>query len=59
MISLLEPLAVYQRKTGKLVFGDHYTMFGHEVAARVLEAGLRSTVLRPPVHEARFQPQVP
>jgi hypothetical protein len=36
LISLLEPLVTAQRETGKYVFGDHYTMFGHEVAAQVL-----------------------
>ncbi|MGO9120359.1 MAG: SGNH/GDSL hydrolase family protein [Desulfomonilaceae bacterium] len=36
LISLLEPLVTAQRETGKNVFGDHYTMFGHEVAAQVL-----------------------
>ncbi len=43
LISLLEPLITAQRETGKYVFGDHYTMFGHEVAAQVLAraAGFR------------------
>src|SRR5208337_1728203 len=36
LISLLEPLIAAQRETGKYVFGDHYTMFGHEVAGQVL-----------------------
>ncbi|MBI4964198.1 MAG: SGNH/GDSL hydrolase family protein [Desulfomonile tiedjei] len=36
MISLLEPLIEAQKETGKPVFGDHYTMFGHQVAAQVL-----------------------
>jgi hypothetical protein len=36
LISLLEPLVTAQRETVKNVFGDHYTMFGHEVAAQVL-----------------------
>lgn len=36
MISLLEPLVAAQKQTGKQVFGDHYTMFGHQVAAQVL-----------------------
>jgi hypothetical protein len=35
-ISLLEPLIDAQKDTGRHVFGDHYTMFGHEVAAQVL-----------------------
>ncbi len=35
-ISLLEPLIDAQKDTGRQVFGDHYTMFGHEVAAQVL-----------------------
>ena len=36
LISLLDPLVAAQRETGKYVFGDHYTMFGHQVAAQVL-----------------------
>jgi len=36
LISLLEPLIDAQKETGKFVFGDHYTMFGHHVAAQVL-----------------------
>jgi hypothetical protein len=36
LISLLEPLIAAQRATGNQVFGDHYTMFGHQVAAQVL-----------------------
>jgi hypothetical protein len=36
LISLLESLIAAQRETGKQVFGDHYTMFGHQVAAQVL-----------------------
>jgi len=36
LISLLEPLIEAQKATGKQVFGDHYTMFGHQVAAQVL-----------------------
>lgn len=47
MISLLEPLISAQKDTGYLVFGDHYTMFGHQVAARALSSAL----------EVRLQPQ--
>jgi hypothetical protein len=36
LVSLLEPLVDEQQRTGKVVFGDHYTMFGHQVAAGVL-----------------------
>ncbi len=39
-ISLLDPLVEASKKTGKLVFGDHYTMFGHEVAAKALKERL-------------------
>jgi hypothetical protein len=39
-LSLLEPLIDAQRETGKNVFGDHYTFFGHAVAAQVLECSL-------------------
>jgi hypothetical protein len=34
--SLLDPLITAQRDTGKHVFGDHYSMFGHEVVAESL-----------------------
>jgi hypothetical protein len=44
MISLLEPLIAAHRETGHQVFGDHYTMFGHQVAAQVLSCALHSTV---------------
>lgn len=46
LISLLEPLVVAQRQTGKQVFGDHYTMFAHEVVAGVLAGALKHTVLK-------------
>ncbi|MGO9120401.1 MAG: SGNH/GDSL hydrolase family protein [Desulfomonilaceae bacterium] len=46
-ISLLEPLVSAQKDTGYFVFGDHYTMFGHQVAARALSSAL----------EVRLQPQ--
>ncbi len=35
-ISVLEPLIQAQNRTNKLVFGDHYTIFGHEIVGRVL-----------------------
>ena len=35
-ISLLRPLTQAQSQTNKLVFGDHYTAFGHEIVAGVL-----------------------
>ncbi|MGC8906843.1 MAG: SGNH/GDSL hydrolase family protein [Desulfomonilaceae bacterium] len=40
-ISLLEPLARAQAQTKKRVFGDHYTMFGHEIAGQVLACVVR------------------
>lgn len=40
LVSLLEPLITAQRQTGKFVFGDHYTLFGHEVAAEALQTAL-------------------
>lgn len=40
LISLLEPLIQAEKDTGKLVFGDHYTMFGHQVAAQVLSRAI-------------------
>lgn len=36
LVSLLDPLIEEQKRTGNAVFGDHYTMFGHQVAAEVL-----------------------
>lgn len=44
MVSLLEPLVTAQRETGHHVFGDHYTMFGHQVAAQVLSCALHSSI---------------
>ena len=41
-ISLLEPLIAAQKSTGQSVFGDHYTMFGHQVAARVLNGSMQA-----------------
>jgi hypothetical protein len=35
-LSLLRPLAQAQAETGKAVFADHYSMFGHEIVSRVL-----------------------
>ncbi len=43
MISLLQPLIAAQRETGQHVFGDHFTMFGHQVAAQVLSCALHYT----------------
>jgi hypothetical protein len=43
---LLDPLIEAQRETQKLVFGDHYTFFGHEVAARELADALQRTAGR-------------
>jgi hypothetical protein len=48
MVSLLEPLISAQKDTGHFVFGDHYTMFGHQVAARALSSAL----------EVRLQPHL-
>ncbi len=42
MISLLEPLTAAQAESGNLVFGDHYTVFGHQVVAGVLSCALRT-----------------
>jgi len=42
MVSLLEPLIAAQKETGHRVFGDHYTLFGHQVAAYVLNRALLS-----------------
>src|SRR5271157_1407900 len=39
-ISLVEPFIAAQKDTDRYVFGDHYTMFGHEVAAQVLASAV-------------------
>jgi hypothetical protein len=39
-ISLLEPLIAAEKDSGRHVFGDHYTMFGHEVAAQVMASAV-------------------
>jgi hypothetical protein len=54
MISLLEPLIAAQKETGKQVFGDHYTVFGHEVAASVLDCAIH--LLNSGGHIRFFQP---
>ncbi len=43
-VSLLDSLAAAQRQTGHQVFGDHYTIFGHQVAAQVLTCAVTSTL---------------
>ena len=55
MISLLEPLIAAQKETGNYVFGDHYTMFGHEVAAKVLGCALDFNLLSYKNRERSFQ----
>jgi hypothetical protein len=40
LISLLEPLVKGQKESGKKAFGDHYTFFGHEIAASTLTKAL-------------------
>ncbi|MEJ2719019.1 MAG: SGNH/GDSL hydrolase family protein [Deltaproteobacteria bacterium] len=52
VISLLEPLVVAQRQTGKQVFGDHYTMFAHKVVAKSLSTALTPTLLTDLPHKA-------
>ncbi|MBI5248770.1 MAG: SGNH/GDSL hydrolase family protein [Desulfomonile tiedjei] len=39
-ISLVDSLAGAQKESGKLVFWDHYTIFGHEIAAQNLQKRL-------------------
>lgn len=39
-VSLVEPLADGQKRTGMRVFSDHYTMFGHLVVADALKKAL-------------------
>jgi len=40
VVSMLGPLIAAQRETGNQVFSDHYTLFGHQVVARVLRCAL-------------------
>lgn len=48
-ISLLGPLIRTQEQTKKRVFGDHYTILGHEIVSRVLGcAALKCLVRYPP-----------
>jgi hypothetical protein len=55
MISLLDPLISAQMDTGHQVFGDHYTMFGHLVAAEVLSCALNSYPRRRGTEIARYK----
>ncbi len=45
LIDLLPSLVHAQRLTGKFVFGDHFTMFGHEAAAAALKHAFVGHVL--------------
>lgn len=49
-VSMLDSLVSAQKATGREIFADHYTMFGHQVVARTLFCALRSLI-----HPA-FQP---
>jgi hypothetical protein len=53
MISLVEPLAYAQKESGRHVFGDHFTMFGHQITARVLHSAVNGSTPRF-VASARF-----
>ena len=44
-VSLLGPLARAQTQTKKRVFGDHYSMFGHEIAGDVLACVVRKCLI--------------
>jgi hypothetical protein len=55
LIQLLGPLSQGQRETGKLVFGDHFTFFGHEVAAAALKGGLIPVIYGAASQEAAAQ----
>ncbi|MFC1835250.1 hypothetical protein ACFL2Q_11025 [Thermodesulfobacteriota bacterium] len=44
VISLHEPFVAAQKSTGKLIFGDHFSFFGHQIAAQALQSELN---LRP------------
>lgn len=56
LISMTEPLVLAQRQTGKLVYGDHFTFFGHEAAAGVLKAGLIPLIYGTASREASAHP---
>ena len=49
LISLLDPFVKAQHESGKKIFGDHYTFFGHEIAAAVLKKNLRLNTSLPAV----------
>jgi len=55
LISLSEPLILAQRQSGKSVFGDHFSFFGHEVAATALKAGLVPLIYGTDSREAAAQ----
>lgn len=45
LVSMLDPFIKAQNDTGNHVFGDHYSMFGHEIAARVIGCALEVVAL--------------
>jgi hypothetical protein len=58
LISLLEPLTAAQRETGYHVFGDHYTVFGHQVAATVLNQAVHFRMVATGPDIPEFRPSV-
>lgn len=44
LLSLRDALADAQKLSGLLAFGDHYSMFGHQVAARYLDCAIKILV---------------
>jgi len=60
-VSLLEPMIEAQKASGKSVFGDHYTVFGHQVAATVLtqavEFRLQRLLTTPPALKNAASPE--
>lgn len=50
LISLLEPLVKGQKESGQKAFGDHYSFFGHKIAAEALQKALDSDTNFPGRH---------
>ncbi len=55
-ISMIAPLSHARRITGKHVFGDHYTIFGHQVVGETLFHTIRSMIEPPGLQIAEHDP---
>jgi hypothetical protein len=55
LFSLLDALIAAQRETGNYVFGDHYTMFGHQVAARILTEAVNYRMAAHSAEKAQYR----